>query len=108
MKPNYAFIKLKTCKEFVIVIKRLLKYENIKDLDEIHYHDGRQAFDVALIKGNRLIIVRNPIGTTKAHMREFDKTSWDAWKASTDAPTIKGYIKHYHEQITSLGEEWTA
>lgn len=77
-KPDYMQILAKTCKEMPIVIRRMIKHEDMK-LSEVYHLESKRHYDVVLISESpqdRVFIIRHPFGTTKAFYQDFDPTLW--------------------------------
>lgn len=78
MKPDYKRIMQSTSKEFITVIRRVIKHEKLVLID-IKYIDLTKFFGVVLVTNDRLIMIQNPRNSTKAHIKEFSRDLWDQY-----------------------------
>lgn len=102
---DYSRILSKTSKEFVIVIKRTMKFEGL-DVIESVVTDHRQGVDVALITADRLLILRGYKGIKTAHIQEFTIDSWKDYTGEKGKGSIVGYLKYYDETVQKLEDQW--
>lgn len=105
-KPDYMKILAKTCKEMPVVIRRVIEFEKLELVDVLHM-ESKRTFDVALLTKERIVIVRHLIGTTKAHIQEFDFSFWNQ-NIDLDQPNLKEFLRRYNAEVMELDRQmWT-
>lgn len=106
IKPDYMKILAKTCKEMPVVIRRVIEFEKLAISSVLHI-EGKRTFDVVLLTAERVVIVRHPKGTTKAHIQEFD---YDFFHEHVDIeqPDLRTFLSRYHAEVKELDSlMWT-
>ncbi|MED4600113.1 hypothetical protein P9314_05235 [Paenibacillus validus] len=101
---EYNKILAKTSKEFVIVIKRTMKFEKLQVIESV-IGDHRQGVDVALIAADRLLILRGYKVIKTAHIQEFKLDVWQEWTGN-HGKKVGEFLRYYHENVQPLEDAW--
>lgn len=109
MKPNYAYILIKTCREYVTAIKRTIAFEKL-DLTDVQTYASKATFDVVLTTSDRIVAMRHEIGTKRVHIQEFQKDHWDTTTATANSVNepinFKKFLGLYDQNVQKLEKHW--
>lgn len=70
-QPDFKLIQARSCKQFVVVVRRLIQHEKLFNLRAVHHIDRPDKLDIVLRGRFYVWIVRHFKGSTRAAMQRF-------------------------------------